>query len=84
MRDYIEERVLSIGEYIVSNNATVRQAAKEFGVSKSTAHKDAADRLPVINKKKKKKVRSILDVNKSERHIRGGMATKNKYSKINE
>ena len=84
MRDYIEERVLRIGENIVSNNATVRQAAKEFGVSKSTAHKDAADRLPVINMELAKKVRSILDVNKSERHIRGGMATKNKYSKINE
>ncbi|MBQ9233900.1 MAG: sporulation transcriptional regulator SpoIIID [Lachnospiraceae bacterium] len=83
MRDYIEERVLSIGNYIVLNNATVRQAAKEFGVSKSTAHKDAADRLPKINAELAKRVRSILDVNKSERHIRGGMATRNKYSKIN-
>ncbi len=84
MRDYIEERVLSIGEYIVTNNATVRQAAKEFGVSKSTAHKDAADRLPMINRDLAYKVRSILDINKSERHLRGGMATKNKYSKNNE
>ena len=84
MRDYIEERVLSIGEYIVTNNATVRQAAKEFGVSKSTAHKDAADRLLMINKDLANKVRIILDINKSERHLRGGMATKNKYSKNNE
>ncbi len=84
MRDYIEERVLSIGEYIVTNNATVRQAAKEFGVSKSTAHKDAADRLPMINRDLANKVRIILDINKSERHLRGGMATKNKYSKNNE
>ncbi|MBO6114260.1 MAG: sporulation transcriptional regulator SpoIIID [Lachnospiraceae bacterium] len=84
MRDYIEERVLSLGEYIVKNNATVRQAAKEFGVSKSTAHKDAADRLPMLNEELAKKVRKILDVNKSERHIRGGIATKNKYSKLND
>lgn len=83
MRDYIEERVLGIGEYIALNNATVRQAAKEFGVSKSTAHKDAADRLPKINAALAKEVRSILDINKSERHIRGGMATRDKYSKIN-
>lgn len=83
MRDYIEERVLNIGEYIISNNATVRQAAKEFGVSKSTAHKDAADRLPKINPSLAKKVRGVLDINKSERHIRGGIATRDKYSKIN-
>ena len=83
MKDYIEERVLNIGEFIVSNNATVRQAAKEFGVSKSTAHKDAADRLQEINRELAKKVRIILDINKSERHLRGGMATKNKYSKNN-
>ena len=83
MKDYIEERVINIGEFIVSNNATVRQAAKEFGVSKSTAHKDAADRLQEINRELAKKVRIILDINKSERHLRGGMATKNKYSKNN-
>lgn len=83
MREYIEERVLKIGEYIVTNNATVRQAAKEFGVSKSTAHKDAADRLLELNKELAKEVRIILDTNKSERHIRGGMATRDKYSKIN-
>ncbi len=84
MRDYIEERVISIGEYIISHNATVRQAAKEFGVSKSTAHKDAADRLPKLNPALAKKVRRVLDINKSERHIRGGLATRDKYSKIND
>lgn len=83
MRDYIEERVLKIGEYIISHNATVRQAAKEFGVSKSTAHKDAADRLPKLDFVLAKKVRMVLDVNKSERHIRGGLATRDKYNKIN-
>ncbi|MBQ8924487.1 MAG: sporulation transcriptional regulator SpoIIID [Lachnospiraceae bacterium] len=81
MREYIEERVLNIGEYIVANNATVRQAAKEFGVSKSTAHKDAADRLPKINPTLAQNVRRVLDVNKSERHIRGGLATRDKYSR---
>lgn len=81
MREYIEERVLNIGEYIVANNATVRQAAKEFGVSKSTAHKDAADRLPKLNPALAQDVRKVLDVNKSERHIRGGLATRDKYSK---
>ncbi|MBR1815710.1 MAG: sporulation transcriptional regulator SpoIIID [Lachnospiraceae bacterium] len=83
MREYIEERVLNIGEYIVANNATVRQAAKEFGVSKSTAHKDAADRLPKINPALAQNVRKVLDVNKSERHIRGGLATRDKYSRSN-
>ncbi|MBQ9609293.1 MAG: sporulation transcriptional regulator SpoIIID [Lachnospiraceae bacterium] len=83
MREYIEERVLNIGEYIVANNATVRQAAKEFGVSKSTAHKDAADRLPKINPALAQNVRKVLDVNKSERHIRGGLATRDKYSRLN-
>lgn len=81
MRDYIEERVLHIGEYIVHNNATVRQAAKEFGVSKSTAHKDAADRLRLISPGLADEVRQVLNINKSERHIRGGMATRDKYSK---
>ena len=74
---------MNIGEYIVANNATVRQAAKEFGVSKSTAHKDAADRLPKINPALAQNVRKVLDVNKSERHIRGGLATRDKYSRLN-
>lgn len=79
MREYIEERVLEIGEYIVASNATVRQAAKQFGVSKSTVHKDLADRLIEINPTLAREARKVLDVNKSERHIRGGLATKEKY-----
>ncbi len=79
MKDYIEERVLLLAAYIIENNATVRQAAKAYGVSKSTVHKDMSERLPGINKALSKEVRKILDVNKAERHIRGGLATKEKY-----
>lgn len=80
MKDYIEERAVVISNYIIENNATVRQAAKNFGVSKSTVHKDVTDRLMYINPELARKTRSVLDINKSERHIRGGMATKEKYS----
>ena len=79
MRQYIEERAISIGQYIIDNNATVRQAAKQFGVSKSTVHKDVTDRLEEINSNLANQARKVLDINKSERHIRGGMATKEKY-----
>lgn len=79
MRSYIEERALEIGTYIVENNTTVRQAAKKFGISKSTVHKDVSERLPEINQSLAAAVRRVLDVNKSERHIRGGMATREKY-----
>lgn len=79
MREYIEERALEIGQYIIECNATVRQAAKQFGVSKSTVHKDVTDRLMEINPKLARRARKVLDVNKSERHIRGGLATKEKY-----
>ncbi len=79
MRTYIEERVLNIAEYIAKENATVRQAAKKFGVSKSTVHKDMTARLPQINMSLSKEVREILEVNKQERHIRGGIATREKY-----
>mgnify|MGYP003292786350 CR=1 FL=1 len=79
MKDYIEERVLQISAYIIENNATVRQAAKHFGISKSTAHKDATERLELINPALATETRKILNINKSERHIRGGMATKEKY-----
>lgn len=79
MKGYIEERALEIGNYIVENNATVRQAAKNFGISKSTVHKDVSERLPEINQSLAASVRRVLDVNKSERHIRGGMATREKY-----
>lgn len=79
MKGYIEERAVEIAEYIIENNATVRQTAKAFGVSKSTVHKDVTDRLVQINPSLAARARKVLDVNKSERHIRGGMATKEKY-----
>ena len=79
MKEYIEERAISIANYIIDSNATVRQTAKNFGVSKSTVHKDVTDRLMQINPALAKQARQVLDVNKSERHIRGGLATKEKY-----
>ena len=79
MKDYIEERAISIANYIIENNATVRQTAKEFGISKSTVHKDVTDRLMQVNPALAKQARKVLDVNKSERHIRGGLATRENY-----
>ena len=79
MKAYIEERAMEIGTYIIDSNATVRQTAKKFGVSKSTVHKDVSERLVYINPTLANEVRKVLDVNKAERHIRGGMATKEKY-----
>ena len=79
MKDYIEERAIELANYIIENNATVRQTAKTFGISKSTVHKDVAERLAQINPTLAAEARKVLDVNKSERHIRGGMATKEKY-----
>ena len=79
MKDYIEERAIDIANYIIENNATVRQTAKKFGISKSTVHKDVTERLMQVNPALAKEARKVLDVNKSERHIRGGMATKEKY-----
>lgn len=70
---------MDIAKYIVENNATVRQTAKKFGISKSTVHKDVTERLPQINPSLAQKARKVLDINKSERHIRGGLATKEKY-----
>lgn len=84
MREYIEERAIEIGKYIVDKNATVRQAAKCFGVSKSTVHKDCTERLMEIDPALAGEARKVLDVNKSERHIRGGLATKEKYQHIGE
>ena len=81
MKEYIEERAVEIGKYIVDYHATVRQTAKKFGISKSTVHKDATERLTEINPLLAKEAREIRDINKSERHIRGGMATKEKYQK---
>ena len=77
----IEERAILLARYIIETKDTVRSTAKKFGVSKSTVHKDVSDRLLKINPILAKEVRKILDENKAERHIRGGMATKLKYLK---
>lgn len=82
MKTYIEERAIQIANFIIKSNATVRQTAKKFGISKSTVHKDVTERLIKINPKLATEARRILDVNKSERHIRGGLATKEKYLSI--
>ncbi len=79
LKDYIEERAIEVANYIIEQNATVRQTAKKFGISKSTVHKDVTERLEEIDPTLAKQARIVLDVNKSERHIRGGMATKEKY-----
>lgn len=80
MKSYIEERAVEIATYIIENNATVRQAAKHFGISKSTVHKDVTERLDHVNAGLAHEVRKVLDLNKAERHIRGGLATKEKYA----
>ncbi|MGL5616920.1 MAG: sporulation transcriptional regulator SpoIIID [Sarcina sp.] len=79
MKDYIEERVLEVARYIIDSKATIRRTAKVFGVSKSTIHKDMTERLPKINVNIANEAKDILDLNKAERHIRGGKATKLKY-----
>lgn len=79
MKEYIEERAIEIANYIIEEKATVRQAAKKFGVSKSTIHKDVTERLLQINRQLALQAREVLDTNKKERHIRGGMATRKKY-----
>ena len=79
MRDYISERAISIGEYIIETGATVRGAARKFHVSKSTVHKDVTERLAHVNPRLAEQVHEVLDLNRAERHIRGGMATKKKY-----
>ncbi len=75
----IDDRATKLGEYIVENKATVRCAAKQFGVSKSTVHKDVSQRLKYIDRGLYRDVKNILAVNKAQRHIRGGLATKKKY-----
>ena len=81
MRSHIEERAIVVAKYILEKNTTVRQTAKTFGLSKSTIHKDVTERLEEINPTLAKEVKMVLEKNKSERHIRGGMATKLKYEK---
>ena len=82
MKGSVEERALSLGSYIATENATVRSAAKKFGISKSTVHKDVTERLERLNKSLFEEVRVVLDKNKAERHMRGGEATKQKYINI--
>lgn len=84
MKGIVEERAVELGEYIIESKATVRAAAKKFGVSKSTVHKDVSQRLKSVNPTLYKEVKEVLEVNKSQRHIRGGLATRNKYRHINE
>ncbi len=79
MKDYIEKRAIELAQYIVENNATVRKAAKVFNISKSTVHKDVHERLRRINPALYKESQAVLEQNKAERHIRGGMATRQKY-----
>ena len=79
MKDYIEERAMGIATYIIENNATIRAAARQFGISKSTVHKDLSERLRRCNYSLYLQVKQVLDTNKAERHIRGGIATRNKY-----
>jgi putative DeoR family transcriptional regulator (stage III sporulation protein D) len=79
MQEYIRRRVMGVSSYILESSATVRQTAQVFDVSKSTVHKDVTERLPRIDGKLASKVRSILELNKAERHIRGGEATRKKY-----
>lgn len=81
MEDTIEERACQVAVYIIATGATVRTAAKHFGISKSTVHKDLSERLPGYNRSLYDQVRKILDKNKAQRHIRGGMATREKYRK---
>ena len=80
----IDERAIELAHYIIDSKDTVRGAAKKFGISKSTVHKDVSERLKKINPSLATQVRIILDENKAERHIRGGMATKLKYSHLKE
>ena len=82
MKDYIKDRVLELAEYILENKATVRKTAKVYNVSKSTVHKDITERLYEINPTIAENVHNVLNQNKAERHIRGGLATREKYLKL--
>lgn len=82
MKTQPNNRAVLLGQYIIENKSTVRAAAKKFGISKSTVHKDVSERLPKINPSLYAQVKGILEINKQERHIRGGMATKMKYQEL--
>ena len=79
MKGNIEERACDLAVYIIENRATVRAAAQKFGISKSTVHKDLSEHLPLYNRPLYLQVKAILDENKAQRHIRGGIATRKKY-----
>ena len=79
MNGNIEERAVTLAQYIIENRTTVRAAAKKFGISKSTVHKDLSERLPKFNRPLFLQVKEVLEVNKAQRHIRGGIATRRKY-----
>lgn len=79
MKGYIEERVIELANFIIENKSTVRTAARKFNISKSTVHKDITERLKKINKELYLMARDVLDINKAERHLRGGEATRKKY-----
>ena len=79
LKGVLEERAIMLGQYIVENQCTVRATAKKFNISKSTVHKDISDRLKNINHQLYLEAKKVLEKNKKERHIRGGLATKNKY-----
>ena len=82
MKDYITDRVMQLANYVIEHKATVRTAAKKFGISKSTVHKDISERLATINPALAEEAKAVLYENKQQRHIRGGLATKNKYKHI--
>ena len=84
LRGTVDKRTVILGEYIVEHKSTVRAAAKSFGISKSTVHKDVSERLRTIDPQLYGEVKEILDTNKAQRHIRGGMATQQKYRKKSE
>lgn len=79
VKGIVEQRAVELGEYIIESKATVRKTAKKFGISKSTVHKDVSERLKYVNPQLYKEVKSVLEINKAQRHIRGGMATRKKY-----
>ncbi len=84
MRESMEQRAARLAVYMIENRATVRATARKFGISKSTVHKDLVEKLPLWDRELYEKVRQLLDENKAERHIRGGMATRERYRQQRE
>ena len=84
MKSIVEERAVELAEYMIGSGATVRKAAKKFGISKSTVHKDVSERLKYIDPQLYKQVKDVLETNKAQRHIRGGLATREKYKSMKE